>query len=154
MADGDRRFLLCRVGEVLCALSLADVEETMRPLRAEAVAGMPAFVRGVAMVRGMPIPVVDAAALLFSGAESPAARFVTLKVGSRRVALSVGAVLGIVDIPNESVDTLPPLLREAGDDVIASIGALDTDLLFVLSATKIVTEEVRALAERQSRVSA
>jgi chemotaxis signal transduction protein len=79
---------------------------------------------------------------------------VTVKAGSRRVALSVGAVLGIAEVPADAVEALPPLLRQAGDEVIASVGALDADLLLVLSATRVVTEEVWALAERQGTVHA
>jgi purine-binding chemotaxis protein CheW len=150
MLDLHQRFLLCRVRDVMCALPLADVEETMRPLPVEPIAGVPPFVRGIAIVRGTPIPVVDAETLLLGGSQSPAIRFVTVRAGSRRVALAVGMVLGIADIPTESVDALPPLLQHAGDDVIASIGALDADLLFVLTSARIVTEDVWALAERQS----
>ena len=85
--------LLCRVGDLLCALPLEHVEETMRPMPVEAIAGLPSFVRGLAVVRGAPIPVVDAASLL-SGDTSDATRatrFVTVKTGSRRIALMVDA---------------------------------------------------------------
>ncbi|MGH7656110.1 MAG: chemotaxis protein CheW [Gemmatimonadaceae bacterium] len=144
------RFLLCRVRDVSCALPLAQVEETMRPLPVEAINGMPPFVRGVAIVRGAPIPVVDAEALLFGSTGSQVTRFVTVKTGSRRVALSVGAVAGIVDVPAETVAAMPPLLKQARDDVVASVGALDQELLLVLSAAKIATDEVWALAVQRS----
>jgi purine-binding chemotaxis protein CheW len=149
MVTGHQRFLLCRVRDAVCALSLSDVEETMRPLPVEPMAGMPPFVRGIAIVRGTPIPVVDAAVLLFGESESDVTRFVTLKVGSRRVALRVGAVLEIAAIPGDAVNELPPLLQQAGDDVIAAVGALDADLLFVLAATKLVTDDVWTLADGQ-----
>lgn len=126
----------------------------MRPLPVEAISGMPAFVRGVAIVRGVPTPVVDAEALLFGNCESQAARFVTLKLGTRRIALAVGAVAGIVEIQADAVAAMPPLLQQAGDDVVTSIGALDAELLLVLSATKLATDEVWALADRHTGVSA
>jgi purine-binding chemotaxis protein CheW len=58
--------LLCRVRERLCALPLAHVVETMRPLPIEPLGGMPGFVQGIAIIRGAPVPVVDAGALLGS----------------------------------------------------------------------------------------
>lgn len=126
----------------------------MRPLPTEPINGMPAYVRGVAIVRGTPIPVVDAELLLFGTAASPATRFVTLKAAERRVALSVGAVAGIVEVPPDVIEAMPPLLRLAGDDVIASIGALDEELLLVLSATRIASEEVWALAAHHAGAGA
>jgi purine-binding chemotaxis protein CheW len=147
------RFLLCRVRDVTCALSLVHVEETMRPVAVEAISGMPPFVRGIAIVRGTPTPVVDAQMLLFGNSESPVTRFVTLKLGARRIALAVGAVAGIAEIAADAVATMPPLLKQAGDDVVASIGALDRELLLVLSAGRIVNDEVWALADRYASVS-
>jgi purine-binding chemotaxis protein CheW len=69
----------------LCALPLEHVEEAMRPMTVEAIAGVPSFVLGLAVIRGVPIAVVDAASLL-SGVRSHPTRFVTIKIGSRRVA--------------------------------------------------------------------
>src|SRR5688572_15607941 len=57
-------WLICRVSTRVCALPLDAVVETMRPLVVEPVAGAPGFVSGLSIVRGEPIPVVDAARLL------------------------------------------------------------------------------------------
>jgi purine-binding chemotaxis protein CheW len=135
--------LLCRVGTLLCALPLEHVEEAMRPLAVEAIAGVPAYVRGLAVVRGTPIPVVDAASLL-SGETSCPTRFVTVKTGSRRIALAVDAVVGVVEIPPGSLDALPPLFQDASLDAISAIGTLDADLLLVLRSTRLIPEELWA----------
>ena len=141
--------LLCRVGDLLCALPLEHVEETMRPLPVEAIAGVPTFVRGLAVVRGAPIPVVDAASLL-SGVASDttrATRFVTVKAGSRRIALAVDAVVGVVEIPRGSLDTLPLLFKDASLDMISAIGTLDANLLLVLRSTRLIREELWPVLE-------
>jgi purine-binding chemotaxis protein CheW len=138
--------LLCRVGDLLCALPLEHVEETMRPLAVEAIAGVPSFVRGLAVVRGSPIPVVDAASLLSGDASHPT-RFVTVKTGSRRIALAVDAVVGVVEIPLGSLDALPVLFQYASLDVISAIGTLDADLLLVLRSTRLIPEELWAVLE-------
>ncbi|HVZ36331.1 MAG TPA: chemotaxis protein CheW, partial [Polyangiaceae bacterium] len=56
--------LVCRVRARLCALPVTQVVETLRPLPAERLAGMPAFVTGVGMIRGEPVPIVDPGLLL------------------------------------------------------------------------------------------
>ena len=115
----------------------------MRPLPVESIAGVPVFVRGLAVVRGIPTPVVDAASLL-SGVVSHPTRFVTVRTGTRRVVLAVDAVVGIIEIPRDAVDVLPPLFQSNGLDAISAIGVLDADLLLVLQGTRLVPDDVWA----------
>jgi purine-binding chemotaxis protein CheW len=143
------RFLLCRIGSRIGALALKDVRETMRPLPIEPLTGMPPFVLGVAIVRGLPAPVVDAGGLLNACASpsrpmisSSSARFVSLKLGERTVALAVDAVLDIRSLAAGILADIPPLLRVAGAEQMAVIGALDTQLLFVLEAARLIPESV------------
>jgi chemotaxis signal transduction protein len=65
-----------------------------------------------------------------------------LKVGERRVGLAVEAVLGVRTLSYLSEQELPPLIRTADSDVVVAIGALDTDLLMVLSAVRIVPDDI------------
>ena len=114
----------------------------MRPLPIELLPGMPPFVVGLSIVRGTPIPVVDAGLLFATSATGPdAARFVTIKVGSRRAALVVDAVIGVRDFDSASAHDLPPLLHDA-QEIVEAIGALDADLLLVLRSARIVPESV------------
>lgn len=136
-----RRILVVAVQTRVCALPLVQVMETMRPLPVEPIAGLPSFVPGVSIVRGVPIPVVDLA-LLLGISSGVAGRFVTLRLGERQVALSVDAVLGIQDLDGCTIQKLPPLLRESSKDVIEAIGTLDAQLLFVLRAAWELPEEV------------
>ena len=130
----------------MCALPLEHVEEAMRPMAVEAIAGVPSFILGLAVVRGAPIPVVDAAILL-TGQSSHPTRFVIVKTGNRRVALAVDAVIGVVAIPPGSLDVLPAVFQGASLDVISAIGTLDADLLLVLQSTLLVPEEFWAVLE-------
>lgn len=133
--------LICRLQRRLCALPLANVVETMRPLPVNVVPGAPHFVRGLAVVRGAPIPVVDAGRLLGLDGEPPA-RFVTLTVeNGRRIALAVDAVLGIRSIPPEALHELPPLLKQVESDTVSQIGMLDAELLMVLQSARLVPED-------------
>lgn len=134
--------LLVRVPGALCALPLSEVVETMRPLPVKALAGVPEFVRGVALIRGVPVPVVEVAAFFAQSGNSPTGRFVTVRVDSRTVALSVEQVVGIVDLSGAQFATLPPLLGGVRSDVVETIGSLDSDLLVLLRTARMVPDAV------------
>ena len=133
--------LLCSVGACFCALPIEHVVETMRPLPLEPLRGAPDLVRGVAVVRGDVVPVVDAARLLGAVATRPG-RFVLLRVGERRLALAVDRVLGVQQLSASSLHELPLLLGTGPAEIVSEIGTLDTQLLFVLRAMRLVPESV------------
>ena len=116
----------------------------MRPQPVEPIAGVPSFVQGLAVVRGIPTPVIDAASLLGGGDASRPTRFVTVKTGTRRIVLAVEAVVGVIEIPPDAVDVLPPLFQSNSLDAISAIGVLDADLLLVLQSTRLVADDVWA----------
>jgi purine-binding chemotaxis protein CheW len=126
--------LLCRVGSRMCGLPLEHISETMRPLPVEPIEGMPPFVDGLSIIRGVPVPVVDLGRLLGNQAEAGRrARFVLVRVHERYVALAVDFVIGIGSIP-DSATTLPSLLGEANAEFVAAVGSLDARLLLILES--------------------
>ena len=142
-------YLICRAGRHLCAMSTGQIVETMRVLPIEALAGTPDFVRGMSVIRGTPVPVLDLPCLLNIG-ESQPQRLVTVKVGGRIVALLVDSVIGIRSIAGDSVSDLPPLLRDAGGETVSTIGILDAELLLFLNNMRIISDsasEALRLAE-------
>jgi purine-binding chemotaxis protein CheW len=145
--EKDDRFLLCRIGSRIGALTLKDVREVMRPLPIEPLAGTPPFVLGLAIVRGLPTPVIDAGRLLGPIDLPSPARFVSLRLGERSAALAVDAVLDIRSLAAGDLKDIPPLLREAGADLVSAIGALDTELLLVLEAARLVPESIWSAIE-------
>jgi purine-binding chemotaxis protein CheW len=149
--DAPELCLLVRVGRQLCALPLQHVDETMRPQPVRAVAGVPRFVRGVAVIRGSPVPVVDAASALLGGGElsSHVTRFVSLKTADRRVALAVDQVVGVRRIDRRHLSDLPPLLTAASEQVVSAIGTLDGELLIVLRSGKFVPDVVWSAIEAE-----
>jgi purine-binding chemotaxis protein CheW len=131
---------------------LEHVVETMRPLPLESIAGMPAFVRGVSIIRGVPTPVVDLGAVL--GAPSNAfERIVTLRLDARQVALAVTAVLGVRDLDLSAIQELPPLLGGASTDLLEAIGTLDEQFLMVLRAGWELPDKVWATLATQELAS-
>jgi len=144
--------MLCRIGNQLCALPLSHVVETMRPLPVRPMPGMPDFIAGLALVRGMPLPVVDAAVLTGQTA-GPATRFVTLQVGARQVVMAVQEVVGIRAMAAEPFHDMPPLLGRAQGDVVAAIGTLDSEFLWLLDAARIVPADVWHASELQEAMA-
>jgi purine-binding chemotaxis protein CheW len=136
------------VQSLACALPIALVIETMRPLPVQpldrARARAPEAVLGAAIIRGLPTPVVDASQLLGAAGGAPAGRFVILGVDGRRVALAVTSVQGVRGLGEGSFAALPPLLAQADGRAVAAIGALDQELMVLLGGARVVPESVFA----------
>jgi purine-binding chemotaxis protein CheW len=115
----------------------------MRPLSVEPLVGAASFVRGVSLIRGAPVPVVDLGALLVPSEVANPTRFVTLRLGLRRLAVALEGVLGVRTLP-DALTSLPPLLADASAESVSAIGRLDQELLVVLEATRLVPDPVWA----------
>jgi purine-binding chemotaxis protein CheW len=153
VAEGETGFsLLCRAGSLLCALPLPLVIEAMRPPRLDALPGMPAFVAGMALVRGAHLPVISLTRL-FDESDGRSERLVIVRAGERRVGLLVDAIVGVRALSAETLRQLPPLLRDAAEDLVARIGTLDDELLVVLKAGRIVPDEVFRAVEAEAAAS-
>jgi purine-binding chemotaxis protein CheW len=141
--SGRSSWLLCRAGMHLCAMPIAHVIEIMRVLPIDAISGAPSYVRGLCIMRGAPVPVVDTG-LLLGDEPAPSGRLVAIRAGSRTIALVVERVEGILGIGPEAFIALPPLLGDAATAAIAAIGTLDAQLLLFLRATRIVPDALLA----------
>jgi purine-binding chemotaxis protein CheW len=128
------------VGGRFSGLPLEHVVEVMRPLPLEHVAEVRPFVRGMSIVRGEPVLVIDARRLLDGGEAASGGRLVSLRVGTRSVALHVDDVVGVRVIARELLQEVPPLLADATDTRIA-LGALDGRLLELLDTARLLPAE-------------
>ena len=103
---------------------------------------MPSYVRGLSVVRGAPVPVVDLVSLLGGNEPGDVTRFVTIRAGSRHVALAVPGILGVRALDETTAGSPLSLVEEGRSDPIQSIGALGGRLLMVLRAGRIIPERV------------
>lgn len=133
--------LIFSAGGRLCAVPISQVVETMRALPLKAVADAPPFVRGLSVIRGEPVVVIDVA-LLIGDRPSEAARFITVRTGKRIVAIAADVVARIFTPADDDARQMPPVLGEAASDAIAAVGRLDAELLFFLSGVQLVPEEL------------
>jgi purine-binding chemotaxis protein CheW len=133
-------WLICRAGGACCALPLDRVSEIFRPLPIEPVADAPRAVLGLAIIRGVPLPVVDLGLLIADCACRPE-RMVALDTGSRRLALVADEVIGIRVFDASAFEALPPLLQDAANERVAAIGTHDAELLLVLRTARLLPDD-------------
>jgi chemotaxis signal transduction protein len=114
------------------------VLEVMRPLPVQRVESAPAFVLGMAVIRGNVTPIVDLGQLL-GGERCTAKRFVRLRVDQRNVALAVAEVLGTRLIQAEVFAETPPLLVGSSSS-LDKLGILDGRLLELLASARLLDE--------------
>lgn len=139
-------WLVCRCGAQHLALPLSQVIETLRPLPTIPVTAAPPYVSGVCIIRGAPVPVLDAGLLLF-GQEFPSTRLVTLATGPRTTALAVEAVVRICRLDSDALCRLPPLLHDAAQGTIAEIAMLDSELLYCLQTAHLIPDDAHDLLQ-------
>jgi purine-binding chemotaxis protein CheW len=142
---------VAQLSDRVCAIPLAYVIEIMRELPIAPLVGVPAYVRGVSIIRGIPTPVVDLGAFLGTP-QRGGGRFVSLRAGERRVALSVDAVHGVRDINLSSLLQVPPLLHGASGEMIESMDSLDTEFLTILKSGWQLPDEVWCALAAQEAV--
>jgi len=118
------------------------VREVMRPLAVQPLAGAPTAVRGMAVVRGESVPVVDLGALLHGALARTKthSRWVRLDFGTRRIVLAVDAVLDVRTLSAEALHDAPPLLGEIGDALALRVGTRDRALLLLLGQSHVVPD--------------
>jgi purine-binding chemotaxis protein CheW len=133
--------LVFRAGPLLCALRLDEVVETMRPLDTQPLAGTPAFVRGISVLRGVPTPVIDVARLL-GGEQTEVHRYVAVRTERGAVALATGPVLGIRDVDANATAGHPALLGARSSRLVAGVGTVGAEPLLLLQSMRAVPDEV------------
>lgn len=132
-------YLLVRSRAWLCALPLAEVVETLRTLPLQPVAGAPPFVRGLSLVRGELVPVVDLALLLGGERGAAAGRLVLVRAGEHRLALAVDEVLRVAPLAVGA--KVAPLVSQALPEQVAALAVLDGAALAVLQSTHLLSQE-------------
>jgi len=138
-ADGDV-VLIARVGDIACALPIASVIETMRPLPISHLGDAPSFVRGIAIVRAAPTVVIDTAVML-GIAPAPPARFVTVRADEGALALTFDEVVAVTRIPRPALLDVPTLLRASTREAVAALGRVEGGMLVLVETARILSRE-------------
>lgn len=145
--------LVVRMGSRSCALPLENIVETMRPLATEPIPEMPPFLRGLAIIRGLPVPVVDLGILFGMKSDIPVRRFVLLRLGNRRAALAVEEVLGVRRLDESVLQSFPPLLKDADSELVTALAVRDQELMLIIQLSRVVPDEVWQTLESSGALS-
>jgi purine-binding chemotaxis protein CheW len=143
--DAAAMSLVFRAGSVLCAVRLDEVIETMRPLAVRPLAGTPAFVRGVTIMRGVPTPVIDVARLVGSK-QAKVSRFLAVRTERGPIALATGPIFGIRATAADGLAQHSALFGGAASRLVAGVGMIDAEPLLLLQSMRVVPDEVWAAA--------
>lgn len=141
-SDQLEAILLVRTLKWYCAFPVEAVRETCRPLPFQAVQGVPPFVRGVSVIRGVSTPVLHLGMMLSGEDYRPGQRLVNVLISSRPVAFEVDEVLGVRRLSRTQLATTQPLVRGTLTNRIESLSVLDGELLAWLDAAKLVENEL------------
>lgn len=112
-------------------------------LPVEPLADAPAFLRGVAVIRGAPVPVLDLGRLLGQARTAPS-RIVTVRAGGRTLGLAVTQIVAVRREDEVGLHAAVPLLREAAQEAVSSIGSLDAEALLFLGDLRVLADKVPA----------
>jgi purine-binding chemotaxis protein CheW len=140
----DLEVVIVRAANWLCAFDVRDVVETCRALPTQAVAGCPDYVDGISVVRGSAVVVVHLGALLSGSRAGTPARFATVRVGGRSVALAVDQVLGVRRIGRDRFDDAPPLFPRDAEGGTRTLALIEGELVALLETARLVDEELLA----------
>jgi purine-binding chemotaxis protein CheW len=140
--DPLRAVLLVRAQTWFCAIPVSTVRETCRPLPTQPLDGVPAFVRGITIMRGRTTPVLHLATLLSGVVADPGRRFVSVQVGETLVALELDEAVGVRHLSHTQLESATPLLSAARSRCVEGLTVLDGELLAWLDTTRIVQQDV------------
>jgi CheY-like chemotaxis protein/chemotaxis signal transduction protein len=112
---------------------------------------VPDFVEGVMRIRGKVIPVIDLRTRL--GLEKreydKKSRIIVVRTGDALAGIVVDHVSKVIRVPERELEPPSPTLRQF--DVLRSVGKLDSGLLFLLDADKILQDEETRTLEACTR---
>lgn len=145
--------LLFRIGGWIGALPVGHVGEILRPLPLERVHGLPKFVLGLSVVRGLAVPVVDVSLLLRECDLKDSHRWVVVRAEHRRLVLAVETVLGLRRINLGALEGMPLLLERTRPEYLESMGTLDSQIVVVLRTARILSEEAWQALSTQGMAS-
>jgi chemotaxis signal transduction protein len=130
----DGRLLQCEIGGGAFAFPLAAVTEVVPYTPPRRLPGQPGDA-GVTMLRGRPLPALDAAARMGLAATESAARMVVLATSSGPCAAVVADTGDIVEVPSERLS--PPPAGAGASPYVAALVEIGGELVAVLDPDRL-----------------
>lgn len=150
--DGPVQLCVVRLGDEAYAVDLKRVDEILPVPTVTPVPRAPAFLEGVARLRGEVLPIVDARKRLgLTGAHAPALtpsgkprrteRLLVCRIGRRRLGLLVDAVLAVKRVSRQVLRPAPLAARPGATPHVLGVVGEGAQLTLLLDVKALVEEE-------------
>ncbi|OGO78716.1 MAG: chemotaxis protein CheW [Clostridiales bacterium GWB2_37_7] len=124
-------------------VDIMQVQEISPYQKLTKVPNSPAFVDGIANLRGDVIPVVSLKQK-FNLAENQVTeltRLIVINNGNRRTGFVVDDASEVITISDKDIEEAPPMIVGADRKYIQGVGKIDKRILIILDLHKLLTEE-------------
>lgn len=137
------------------AVPVAQVEYVERLGPLTRVPGAPAFLRGVASLRGQVVPVVDLAERLGLGRRplAPNMRVLVVQLDGQVVGMAVDDVERVAYLAEGDVQPPPPVVARVSAEFLRGVAYLQGQVVLVLDLQRVLTpDEARAAGQARRAV--
>ncbi len=123
------------VGNEQCGINIMKVQEIIRVIGAVKVPKAPAYVGGVINLRGKIVPVIDLRNRMGKSvsAHTDSSRIIVVDTGSRLAGLVVDAVIDVINLNQNELESCPAIDDNSRSKYIMGIGKKDDRLITVLN---------------------
>jgi purine-binding chemotaxis protein CheW len=144
-ATSSRELLTFYLGEALCGLDIARVEELNRPLEMTPVPQAPPYVLGLVNLRGKIITVLDLGRRigLESAANSDDTRIIFVQTAAENLGLMVDRVTEVAAVDQSQVSAPPANLKGASSRFFEGVLKTDHGLIGILQLSEVLKVESR-----------
>jgi purine-binding chemotaxis protein CheW len=145
-----REFLAFKLGAEEYGIDILRVQEIRsyeEPIR---VANAPDFIKGVVILRGVIVPIVDMR-LKFNLDSANYDSFtvvIVLNIGKRVMGMVVDAVSDVITLTPEQLRPVPEFNSAIASDHLLAIGAVDNRMLILVDIEKLMTSSELGFAEQ------
>ncbi|MCP3144790.1 chemotaxis protein CheW [Pyxidicoccus xibeiensis] len=152
-SEADTVVQLCAffVGREEYVLDIMRVEEILPPQRVTPIPHAPSFVEGVLHLRGTILPVVDLRSRLLGQPtpESPKARLLVCRLGTRRVAVRVDRVAEVMRVRRGDIKPAPALVVAGRSPFVVGVCGPPERLRLLLDLKALLRAELERESSRK-----
>lgn len=140
-----RELLTFNLGEALCGLDIAMVEELNRPLEITPVPQAPPYVLGLVNLRGKIITVIDLGSKigLEPATTTAASRIIFVQTATENLGLMVDQVTEVAEVDQLQVSAPPANLKGASSRFFEGVLKTDHGLIGILQLSEVLKVESR-----------
>ena len=138
--DHDQEFVAFCIGDQEFCIDIMSVREIRGWTPATELPHSPAYVRGVINLRGAVLPIVDLAARLGFGSDTPTDRHVIIvaQVGHQMVGLLVDAVSDILTLSSDVIQPTPDVASEIAKAFVRGVVPVEGRMISIITLDEVL----------------